>query len=242
MTVMICRECGHHDAMRSNFEAECTECGSDALEQEDSYDPVERELRCVECGYEVDTSTRPDADWGQDEQGLDVPGSVDDPCPICGEALVPASSAKSVRELPEYTVARQAATKLHSEHRLAGPPYDPRQLAERLGLEVVVGPFRHDGMLVDGRIEVPGSAHTEAQRFVIAHEIGHHVLAHEGGRSKIEPEANAFASELLIPRSELIAAIEGNRSATALRGRFGVSRPVIVYALREARAINKVIR
>jgi Zn-dependent peptidase ImmA (M78 family) len=80
-----------------------------------------------------------------------------------------------------------------------------------------------------------------AQRFAIAHEIAHHVLRHDGERSKIEPEANAFASELLIPRTELMEAIASNRSATALRTHFGVSRDAMVYALVGARAINKVI-
>ena len=239
---MMCRECGHRNVLRSRFDTECTECGSEDLEREDSYDPVEQELRCEECGYEVDTSTTPDADWEDDEKALEAPQSVDDPCPICGEALVPASTARRVRDLPEYKVARGVARKLHEEHELAGPPYDPQRLAEELGLEIVVGPFTHDGMLVGEKIEIPSGASPAAQRFVIAHEIGHYVLRHEGERGKIEPEANAFASELLVPRTELTAAVARNSSAGALCKRFGVSREAMVYALRAARAINKVTR
>jgi predicted RNA-binding Zn-ribbon protein involved in translation (DUF1610 family) len=242
VTVMVCRDCGHRNVLRSRFEGECTECGSEDLEREDAYDPVERELRCEECGYEVDTSARADGDWGDEEKQLDAPESVDDPCPICGEALVPARTGRPVRNVPEYRLAREAARKLHREHALKGPPYEPRELAEALGLEVVVGGFRHDGMLVGHRIEIPSRASAASQRFATAHEIGHHVLRHEGERGKVEPEANAFASELMVPRAELTAAIARNRSAGALRERFGVSREAMAYALRGAGAINKVTR
>jgi hypothetical protein len=239
---MVCGDCGHRNVLRSRFEGECTECGSNDLEQEDAYDPVERELHCEECGYEVDTSAREDADWGDDEKQLEAPESVDDPCPVCGEALVPATGRSSVPSLPEYQVAREAARKLHREHRSEGPPYEPRGLADKLGLEVVVGSFRHDGMLLGERIEIPSGSSVAAQRFAIAHEIGHYVLRHEGEREKVEPEANAFASEFLVPRAELTAAIARDCSVLALREQFDVSREAMVYALRGAGAINKVTR
>jgi DNA-directed RNA polymerase subunit RPC12/RpoP len=77
---MICRECGARVVLRSRFEENCTECGSEDLEAVDAYEPVEHELRCEYCGYSVDTSTRPDADWASEDD--DTPASVDDPCPI----------------------------------------------------------------------------------------------------------------------------------------------------------------
>ena len=49
-------------------------------------------------------------------------------------------------------------------------------------------------------------------RFALAHEIGHYVLRHAGERAKVEPEANAFASELLVPRERLIGAISATPS------------------------------
>jgi ribosomal protein S27E len=241
VTVGVCSECGHRNVLRSRFEAQCTECGSEDLEPEDAYDPAERELRCQECGYEVDTSSR-DQDWDEEDKQLAQPASVDDPCPICGEALVPAADLISVGSLPEYKLAREAARKLHREHTLPGPPYQPRHLGEQLGLQVLIGEFRHDGMLVGNTIEIPGGAAVAAQRFAIAHEIGHHILRHDGDRTKVEPEANAFASELLVPRADLMAAIARNSSVTALRERFGVSREAMVYALRAAGAINKATR
>lgn len=240
MTVMVCRACGHPNVLRSRFEAECTECGSEDLEPEDAYDPIERELRCEYCGYKVNTTTRPDAEWAEDEQAQSTPTSVDDPCPICGRALVPANEAKDVCDEPEFKVAQEAARKLHREHTIPGPPYELDELVAELGLEIVYGSFGHDGLLVGERIEVPNSASAVVQRFAVAHEIGHYVLRHEGERSKLEPEANAFASELLIPRADLGATIAKTPSAKVLREHFGVSRQVLVYALMSARAINKV--
>jgi hypothetical protein len=239
VTVMVCRVCGHHNVFRSGFEAECTECGSDDLELEDAYDPIERDLRCEYCGYRADTATRPDAEWTEDEREP-TPSSVDDPCPICGRALVPASEASDVRAKPEFKVAQEAGRRLHREHTIPGPPYELDGLAIELGLEIVRGSFDHDGLLAGARIEIPQRASAVVQRFAIAHEIGHHVLRHEGERSKLEPEANAFASELLIPRAELAAAIATTPSAKALRTHFGVSRQALVYALMSARAIDKV--
>jgi IrrE N-terminal-like domain len=237
MTVMICRSCGHKMTLRSRFEEECIECGSEELEAEDAYDPEEHKLRCEFCGYTADARTGPDADWEKDDS---APASIDDPCPICAGALVPASDKPAVRDQPEYKLAREAARKIHREHNLTGPPYELEELAVTLGLEIVYGRFDHDGMLVGERIEVPEGLSSPVGRFVIAHEIGHFVLRHQGERSKLEPEANAFSSELLVPTDELKAAITKSPSIKALRERFGISRQALVYALMGAGVINKV--
>jgi DNA-directed RNA polymerase subunit RPC12/RpoP len=241
VTVMVCQICGEQFALKSRFEGECPECGSEDLVEEDAYDPLERELHCEYCGYTVDTSAKQDPEWAEGERTR-APESVDDPCPICERALVPASEARPVRSLPEYKVARMGAQKLHREQAIAGPPYDLEALARELGLEVVTESFEHDGMLVGERIELPQAATPEARRFALAHEIGHHVLGHEGERSKAEPEANAFASELLIPRQELNAVVDAEPSVRALATRFGVSRQAMVYALMSAGKIDRVKR
>jgi hypothetical protein len=238
VSVMICRECGEQFALRSRFEGCCPECGSEDLESQDAYDPSEHELQCEFCGYKVDTSAGPDKDWESD--AVPEPRSVDDPCPICTSALVPTSEAASVRAQPESKLAREAARKVHREHEVEGPPYNVETLAQKLGLEVVRGNFEHDGMLVGERIEAPDGLSSAVERYLIAHEIGHHVLRHEGERSKLEPEANAFASELLIPRGELTAAIARNPSVRALRERFAVSKQALAIAVMRAGAIDKV--
>lgn len=239
MTVMICRECGHHNKFRSDFEQECAECGSEDLELEDAYDPQEHELLCEFCGFAVDTTAR-DGEWVG--EGEEMPTSVDDPCPRCESALVPRSEARSPREIPEYKMAVEAAKRRHRENEIPGPPYNVEPLARQLGLEVVVGSFRHEGLLVGERIEIPERLIPEAQRFSLAHEIGHFVLRHNDERSKVEGEANAFASELLIPRTELHAQIGSSPSLRGLRRHFGVSGRAITYALMSAGALGRVRR
>jgi Zn finger protein HypA/HybF involved in hydrogenase expression len=241
MTVAVCRGCGETFTLKSRFEAECPECGSEELDAEDAYDPIEHELRCEFCGYVIDTAAAEDPEWAEPGAPSE-PESVDDPCPICDGALVPVATRSPLRALPEYKVARAAAQKLHREHAIAGPPYALEALAEELGLTVVTGSFEHDGLLVGERIELPQSATPQARRFALAHEIGHHLLRHQGERSKVEPEANAFASELLIPRDELNTAVEADPSARALARRFGVSRQAMVYALMSAHKIDRVRR
>jgi predicted RNA-binding Zn-ribbon protein involved in translation (DUF1610 family) len=241
MTVVVCRGCGEKFTLKSRFEGECPECGSEEIEEEDAYDPIEHELQCEFCGYVIDTAAAEDPEWTEPGAPRE-PESIDDPCPICDGALVPVSKPSPLRTLPEYKVARAAAQKLHREHAIAGPPYELEALAEELGLTVVTGSFEHDGLLVGERIELPESATPPARRFALAHEIGHHVLRHQGERSKIEPEANAFASELLAPRDKLTAAVDATPSVRALAARFGVSREAMVYALMSARKIDRVRR
>jgi hypothetical protein len=236
---MICRECGTRVPLRSRFEDCCTECGSEDLEAEDAYDPIERELQCQFCGYSVDTSAGADKDWS-DSTSDRTPTSVDDPCPICDRALVPRSEAPSVRNIPEFKLARAAAAKLHRDHQIPGPPFSPKRLVDELGLTVEIGSFDHDGLLVETRIEIPAGTSEQVMRFALAHEIGHFVLRHVGERAKVEPEANAFASELLVPRDRLTAAISGNPSVRELCAKFGVSRQAMVYALMAAKAIGRV--
>jgi hypothetical protein len=235
---MICRDCGKDFVLRSRFEACCPECGSEDLELEDAYDPVEHELQCEFCGYTVDTSAGPAKDWASDE--TPEPRSVDDPCPICMSALVPRSDAPTARELPEYKLAREAACKLHRDHVIPGPPFRLESVADELGLEVEIGSFDHDGLLVGTRIKIPAGVSENVIRFALAHEIGHFVLRHQGGRAKLEPEANAFASELLMPRELLTAAVSRTPSVRSLYAEFGVSRQAMVYALMSARAIDRV--
>jgi len=240
VTVMICRECGTRVRLRSRFEDCCTECGSEDLEAEEAYDPVERELQCQFCGYSVDTSAGADKDWEPDGVSDRTPTSVDDPCPICDRALAPRSEAPSVRDMPEFKLAREAAAKLHRDHEIPGPPFALEHLADELGLTVEVGSFDHDGLLVGTRIEIPAGTSEQAMRFALAHEVGHFVLRQVGERAKVEPEANAFASELLVPRERLTAAISGTPSVRRLCAAFGVSRQAMVYALMAAKAIGRV--
>lgn len=237
MAVCICEECGARVVTRSEFELDCTECGAEeGLVPEDAYDPEPSELVCVDCGYEVEgggTGLHEDSDYAGRL-------SVEDPCPRCQGVLDPAGRRSSVRDQPEYKLAKGAARALLRKHRLKGPQIDVAALAEAEGLHVVYGRFPHEGMLVGDTVEVPDSEPAVAQRFLIAHELGHWRLRHKVAEGKIEREANAFASELLVPRDELRAAVKARPTLAELRRHFNVSRDVIVYAVMDARLIGSV--
>lgn len=237
MTEVVCEECGAAVVVRSRFEAEgeCPECGADAgcLVEQDAYDQPERHLACNNCGFAADGAV------ADEDTGTTI--SVDDPCPVCDEALVPAGKARPPRDVPEYKLARLAATKLRRQHG-NGTPVDVEGIAVAVGLTVVRGAFPHDGLLVDQTVEVPARQALVVQRFVIAHEIGHHELRHTGGRDKIEPEANAFASELLIDPADLRAEVIAGANVAALARRFQVSRQALVYALMANKLIASIGR
>lgn len=104
---------------------------------------------------------------------------------------------------------RQKVERIVNEN-MTNNPFD---LAQSLGLSVYFSPFsKIKGMIISafGRkiIIVNSLLSEEMQRFVLAHELGHHELSPSGSgyffiaenslmESKIEYEANRFAVELL---------------------------------------------
>jgi Zn-dependent peptidase ImmA (M78 family) len=77
---------------------------------------------------------------------------------------------------------------------------------------------------------------SEHSRFDAAHELGHLVLHRHGGPShrSAEDEANAFASEFLIPSADLEANVRTVNSIADLiraKKRWGVSAAALNYAL-----------
>jgi len=235
MTVLICDVCGETIVARTRFEAEgeCPECGAEegCLVEQDAYDSELREIACENCGFTTDSAV------ADEITGKRI--TIDDPCPICEETLVPADHAQAAKEVPEYRMVRGAASKLRRAHA-DGVPVDVGVIAAAVGLDVIYDNFDHDGMLIDTTIEVPASEPLVVQRFVVAHEIGHHVLLHTGDRHKIEPEANAFASELLMAAAELKQAVTAGLDIRALANRFEVSRQALVYALMAHKLIASV--
>src|SRR5205823_14445611 len=127
----------------------------------------------------------------------------------------------------EYKLAKRAADVMIAKHGLRGPQIDVAAMAEAEGLRIVRGRFPHQGLLVGDTVEVPDDEPLVAQRFLIAHELGHWHLRHQLPEAKIEGEANAFASELLVPRDALRAAVSGRPTLHELRQHFNVSRDVI---------------
>lgn len=240
MTVRHCAECGERVQVKSIFEESCPECGSEEFQDEDAWDPPVFELLCLTCGFETNTAQQPDPSWPDGQEAW--PKSVDDPCPVCYQALTPRIGARPERARPEYGLAQKAASRARSEHCGSDPPFDPIVALRNLGLVVTVGPFDHDGILVASEVQVPEHQHPVVQRFTLAHELGHYVLDHTGDRQKIEPEANAFASEFLIPRSLLTQDVLASSSLGDLRRRFNVSKEAMTRAILGAGLAGRISR
>lgn len=236
MSGVVCTECGHRFAQRSQFEEECPECGEAALIEEDAYEVEVIRLRCAECGHEVDGAV-PGTPLS-DEAGR---YTVEDPCPRCGERelVVRVAAPRTPRDAAELGLSLKVAERLLSGHWDGALPVDVDGLARAEGLEVVYSNFDHDGRLNDGVIEVPQSTRP-VERFVIAHELGHHLLGHRVPNGKIEQEANAFASALLVPQAALRTAVEQGAGLAALCRRFEVSRQAMTYALDRTRLLGRV--
>lgn len=244
MTVCICRVCGHRATLRSEFEQFfCPECGGeDTLEPEDAYDPEPILLVCAVCRYRVDGRAT------GDELGSSQRLTPEDPCPRCGHpglgaadaAALAGAARRSAATEPEYALARGAAERVLDRHWTGEMPVDVWKIAGAMGLRVVVTSAGYHGRLTEEIIEVPEDEPHVAKRFVIAHEIGHRELRHRVPEEKIEAEANAFASELLIPRPRLRRAVEVGLSLRELCELFDVSSQALTYALSSAKLLNKV--
>jgi Zn-dependent peptidase ImmA (M78 family) len=135
---------------------------------------------------------------------------------------------------------RQAARTVAKRHGVRRPPVDVRGIAATEGLRVVSA---HIGVL-DARLYRDGGewvlelnpAYAEtAQRFSVAHEIGHLVLAHDGCGSHPEDEraANVFAAELLMPLEMVKSGLRETTRLGELAQRFGVSRDAMRIKLDE---------
>jgi len=131
--------------------------------------------------------------------------------------------------------AREEARRLFEEQRIKSAPVPVERIAKALGVRVQYAPF--DGELsgmayIKGDVPIVGVNslhHPNRQRFTLAHELAH-VRLHRAlletsvhidkgslrrdaisatGEDELEIEANAFASELLMPRALLQDALSG---------------------------------
>jgi Zn-dependent peptidase ImmA (M78 family) len=143
-------------------------------------------------------------------------------------------------------------------------PVNPIAIAHRLGFSVNAAVFHNPAIsgrtLVrngEVRIDVKSSDSPAQRRFTIAHEIGHALLHLEGiengeisdtteflrqesgeQRPVKEVEADRFAAALLMPRDQVLAAIESSPlDVDALSSRFNVSTGAMKMRLEHLRVV-----
>jgi Zn-dependent peptidase ImmA (M78 family) len=98
-----------------------------------------------------------------------------------------------------------------------------------------------------------GADAAQRLRFTLAHELGHHVLAHEQSVDThadlsrpvraIERQANAFAAELLVPVVAVLAFLSergrvGLADVVELAAEFGISAPAALFRFQAAGALR----
>ena len=162
--------------------------------------------------------------------------------------------------------ARDAALAILMEFGVSAPPVPIERIIKSRKIVLQYAPLEEDlsGMAYikngTGIIGVNALHHPNRQRFSAAHELAHHVLHDEDikqavhvdkgirvlfrddisalGTEPMEIEANAFASELLIPGQLLAAALEGGgvdledeAGIEALARRFRVSAAAMRFRL-----------
>lgn len=159
------------------------------------------------------------------------------------------------------TQGETSARDLLRKHNIASCPTDLRTLCDREGIVCIEKPLDDElsGMsfVRNGQrfVVVNASHHEKRRRFTMAHEIGHHIL-HSGylaqnvhvdrtvlRRDELSAEgvdlkeigANAFAAELLMPRSQMLRYsnldLADETSVSAVAQRFGVSATALTYRL-----------
>jgi len=155
-----------------------------------------------------------------------------------------------------YAYARDMARKILKKHDIKNVPTDLKVICERLGLEYVEldDPDELDGAILelDGtRVAMLNKAKPFVRaRFTLAHELGHIFLNHdkrefydaevarefgedvpENVKPPKEQEADAFASELLIPVDQLKRYKGDLKSPDKMAGIFQVSKPAMAIAI-----------
>ncbi|ABQ26400.1 ImmA/IrrE family metallo-endopeptidase [Geotalea uraniireducens] len=155
-----------------------------------------------------------------------------------------------------YTYAREMARKILKKHKINEVPTNLQVICESLGLEYVEldDPDELDGMILelDGtRVAMLNKAKPFVRaRFTLAHELGHIFLNHdkrefydaevareygedmpENAKPPKEQEADAFASELLIPVEQLKKYQSDLKNPDKLAGIFQVSKPAMTIAI-----------
>ncbi len=163
--------------------------------------------------------------------------------------------------------ARDSAKAVLAEFGVENAPVPVERIIKRRNIKVQFSPLDKElsgmALIKDGVaiIGVNALHHPNRQRFTMAHELGHHVMHHEAingtvhvdkgfamilmrddlasqGTDRMEIEANAFASELLMPQPILekmldvsSVDLDDTESLQAIAKKFKVSLSALQYRL-----------
>lgn len=193
-------------------------------------------LRCQdpECGHEWFEASR--LAEGADCVECGGPTSIVDRDDEPEELLEAVGKSSERPAAPRYAFARDAARALLRRHGVDGLPIPVHEIARLEGLAVVEsGSLGSNlrGRLVGDVIEVASGDPTVVQRFSIGHELGHHSMGtvHNENDRATEREADAFASELLVPRDRLKEYLKQETDVRELARAFFVSQQVMRIAI-----------
>ncbi len=133
-------------------------------------------------------------------------------------------------------------------------PVDPRGIAERMHATLATcSPESGSIVIKDDEVVISVNENESSvrQRFTIAHEIGHWVLGHGSNfrdspeefltqsPSLVEREANAFAANLLMPKSAVQDKVFVEKaSIEAMAEWFNVSRAAMKWRLRNLHLLS----
>lgn len=155
-----------------------------------------------------------------------------------------------------YKYAREMARKILKQHKIQDVPTNLQVICEKLGLEYVEldDPNELDGAVLElegVRVAMINKSKPFVRaRFTLAHELGHIFLNHdkrefydaevareygddvpENQKPAKEREADAFASELLIPMEQLKKSQGELKDLEKLAGLYQVSKPAMSIAI-----------
>lgn len=148
------------------------------------------------------------------------------------------------RSTEAFERSRHAAQELLRASAYTSPPVNVERIAEAMGFRVVrlydvAVEFAGIVSPVHRLIGINGRQHRHRQRFTLAHEIGHVVLKHPPERAcsaariaLLNREADAFASELLIPTETLLSFLPTIKHTGPLSRLFDVSEEAMALKIR----------
>ena len=157
-------------------------------------------------------------------------------------------NAVTTLERPNYKRVEREASRILNDFEIKEPPVDPVWIAREMGMKVYFVEFDATAKDISGFFDCEENAifvnreeYPLRQTFTVAHELGHKILHEDWARSndyKVlkrdttddqdfrEKEANAFAAQLLMPRS-LVDRYWRNLTVEQLSRLFAVSVPMV---------------